>query len=147
MKKQPETTDQAPKSQTPPSVAPAKTERTASGQPLPPNTQAETPGARPYQEDPGQTLGIIGIVLNAMGIGPGGIIFGVMSRNKSKDAGFSTTLGTVSMVWGIVSTVFGVMLFLFYIGIFVFAVMNDDFSSKQTPPQNDWGSNSTESHI
>lgn len=81
----------------------------AAGQP--PAPQPAQPGT--YVENPGQTLGIIGIVLNAVGITIGGIILGALSRSKSKQAGMPTTLGTVSLVWGIVATA---LAFLFFVG-------------------------------
>ncbi len=68
--------------------------------------------ATPYVENPGQTLGIIGIITNVMGIGIAGIVLGVMSRNKSREAGMPTTLGTVSLAWGIVITVLAVLTFI-----------------------------------
>lgn len=104
------------------------------GQPLPPTAQnADAPG-QPYREDPGQTFGIIGIVLNAIGFGPGGIIFGVLARNKSRAAGFSPTLGTVSLIWGIVNTALGTLLILFYIGLFIFMATTGDAPRSPTMP-------------
>ena len=82
------------------------------GQPVPPVA---------YAQNPGDTLGIIGLVLNFFGINIGGIILGVMSRNRSKEAGFPTTLGTVSMVWGIVGTVLGFLAILFFVIMFIAA--------------------------
>ena len=75
-------------------------------------------------ENPGQTLGIVGLVLNFLGITIGGIILGVMSRNKSRAAGMSTTLGTVSMVWGIVATALAVVGFIFFMIMMVAAAAN-----------------------
>lgn len=68
-------------------------------------------GAAQYQhvENPGQTLGIIGLVLNFFMINIGGIILGAISRQKSKKANMSTALGTVSLVWGIIGTVCGLL--------------------------------------
>lgn len=104
------------------------------GQPLPPTEQNAGTSGQPYREDPGQTFGIIGIVLNAIGFGPGGIIFGVLARNKSRAAGFSTTLGTVSLIWGIVTTVLGTLLILFYIGLFIFMTTIGDAPRSPTMP-------------
>ena len=87
---------------------------------------AETPSAQPTPiaivENPGQTLGIVGLVLNFFGINIAGIILGVMSRNKSSKANMSTTLGTVSLVWGIIGTVCGIIAFLTIILFIVLAV-------------------------
>lgn len=82
-----------------------------------------------YGENPGQTLGIVGIVLNVMGISIGGIILGVMSRNKSRQAGMSTTLGTVSMVWGIISTVLAVLAVSLFILLAIIGAATSDTSS------------------
>ena len=60
-------------------------------------------------ENPGQTLGIISIVLDVVGFAVIGIVLGVISRNKSKAAGQSTTLGTIGMVLGIIFTVIGLL--------------------------------------
>lgn len=79
-----------------------------------------------YVENPGQTLGIIGIVLNAVGINIGGIILGAMSRSKSKQANMPTTLGTVSLVWGIVGTILGALAILFWIIMMILAAANSD---------------------
>ena len=83
-------------------------------------------------ENPGQTLGIVGLVLNFLGITIGGIILGVMSRNKSRAAGMSTTLGTVSMVWGIVATALAVVGFIFFFFVVILAAANGTSSSTDT---------------
>lgn len=70
--------------------------------------QPNAPYAQPI-ENPGQTLGIIGLVLNFIGISIGGIILGIMSRNKSRAVNMSTTLGTVSLVWGIIATALAII--------------------------------------
>lgn len=91
-------------------------------QPVPP--QPQTQYVMPM-ENPGQTLGIVGLVLNFIGISIGGIILGVMSRNKSRAANMSTTLGTVSLVWGIIATVIGFIGFI----LFLFLVIISSASS------------------
>ena len=89
------------------------------GQPLAPQPAFSSPQFAPVGqppvmsgENPGQVFGIISIVLSFVGLSIVGIILGVVSRNKSKAAGASTTLGTVGMVLGIVSTVLAVLAFL-----------------------------------
>ena len=62
-------------------------------------------------------MGIIGCIPNFLGICIGGIILGIISRNKSKEAGMPTTWGTVSLVWGIIGTVLG------FISIIVFIII------------------------
>ena len=72
-------------------------------------------------ENPGEAMGVAGVVLTYIGIGIAGIILGVLSRNKSRQANMSTTLGTLSLVLGIVSTVFGFIALLATILLFVIA--------------------------
>lgn len=93
---------------TPPSqpVAPQPYPQQGQFAPQPAAYGQPAPYAQPM-ENPGQTLGIIGLVLNFIGITIGGIILGIMSRSKSKAVNASTTLGTISMVWGIIGTVMG----------------------------------------
>lgn len=108
------------------------------GQPTPPVM---------YAQNPGDTLGIIGLVLNFFGINIGGIILGVMSRNKSKEAGFPTTLGTVSMIWGIVGTVLGFLAVVFFVLMFVLAATSgsgyeSSSSTTESSPFRDFESSS-----
>lgn len=102
------------------------TAATAPAQPAAPVTYA------PRAENPGQTLGVIGLVLNILGITPGGIILGIMSRNKSKEAGMSSDIGTISLVWGIIGTVLGVILFVLMIIGFVLIALSDGSSTSST---------------
>ena len=84
-------------------------------------------------ENPGHTLGIVGLVLNFFGISIGGIILGVMSRNKSRQVGMSPTMGTISLVWGIIGTVIGFLLTIFFIFLmFVGAVASGSTSSSSS---------------
>ena len=82
-----------------------------------------------YMENPGQTLGIIGLILNFLGVGIGGIVLGVMSRNKSKQVGMSTVLGTISLVWGIILTVLVVLWIIAMIFLFLLAATSESSSS------------------
>lgn len=91
--------------------------------------QQPVPPAGVPVENPGQTLGIIGLVCNFLGVGLGGIILGVMSRNKSKQYNMSTTLGTVSLVWGIIITVFVVLWFIFAIFVGIMGAASGSTSS------------------
>lgn len=104
--------------------------------PVPP--QQSMPG-QPYapqpgipMENPGQTLGIVGLVCNFIGINIAGIVLGVMSRNKSKQYNMSTTLGTVSMIWGIVGTALGFLAFAFWIVILVIAAASSTTSDSSS---------------
>lgn len=93
------------------------------GQPVPGQPYAPQPGMP--VENPGQMLGIIGLVCNFLGVSIAGIILGVMSRNKSKQVGMSTTLGTISMVWGIVATVLATLGFIIFFTVAIIAAAND----------------------
>mgnify|MGYP000846821639 FL=1 len=82
------------------------------------NQQTEPPVATPptdpqseSTDNPGKALGMISIVLAVLGLGIIGVIFGVLSRNKSKKVGASTTLGTIGIVLSIVLTVLWAFVF------------------------------------
>jgi len=107
----------------------------AQGQPV----MQQQPGVP--MENPGQTLGIIGLVSNFLGVGIAGIVLGVMSRNKSKQFGMSTILGTISLVWGIVLTVFVTLWVIFM----VIAVILGIASSSSTGSSTSTGSSSSTS--
>lgn len=110
MKKSPDTTNK-------PSATADSSSKAAPVSP-PPSSNAQTQ-VGPYREDPGQSYGIVGLVMNVAGLLPGGIIFGILSRNKSREAGFPTTLGTIAMVWGIIGTVLAALVIIFWIVIMV----------------------------
>lgn len=80
-------------------------------------------------ENPGQTLGIISIVLSFIGLSLIGLILGIVSRKQSKTVGASTTLGTAGMVIGIVSTVLTVLFFLLVFVPVILIAANTDTSS------------------
>ena len=130
--------------QTPPQPAPPVPPQPAyvppAGQPY---QQYQMPGAgQPYQqpyaqlgyayENPGQNLGIIGIVLNVLGIGIGGLILGILSRNKSREAGMPTTIGTVSLVWGIIEVVIGFIAGIIFIIAFIIALSDPSIAPANT---------------
>ena len=83
-------------------------------------------------ENPGQNLGIIGIVLNVLGIGIGGLILGILSRNKSREAGMPTTIGTVSLVWGIIEVVIGFIVGILFIAAFLIALSDPSIAPANT---------------
>ena len=91
-------------------------------------------------ENPGHTLGIVGLVLNFFGINIGGIILGVMSRNKSRQVGMSPTMGTISLVWGIIGTVIGFLLVIF----FIFLMFVGAFASTSTSSSSSYSDYSSE---
>jgi hypothetical protein len=83
-------------------------------------------------ENPGQTYGIIGIVCNVLGVSVGGIVLGILSRNKSKQYNMSTTIGTVSLVWGIIGTVSACLLFILVFLILILETTSPSSSSTST---------------
>ena len=115
--------------------------------PPPTATNPSNPSAGPYREDPGQTFGIIGLILNIMGILPGGIVLGILSRNKSREAGVPTTLGTIAMVWGIIGTVLGILAFLAWLAIMVFVFAASPEINESAPLDVNEGSYSDSSSI
>lgn len=64
------------------------------------------PGPVGGVEDPGKTMGIIGLILSFLGcLSPVGLIISIMARSKSKKAGHQNTLATVGIVVGLIVTV------------------------------------------
>lgn len=90
--------------------------------PLPPAAHGQPAQPGVYRENPGQNYGIIGLILNAVGVNIGGIILGIMSRNESRKVGMSTTIGTVSLVWGIIATALVALWLVFSILMFFLAI-------------------------
>jgi hypothetical protein len=74
---------------------------------LPPSDPLMSPA--PLQatnrSDPGETLGIISIFLDVIGFSLIGIVLGVISRNKSRAAGFDGVTGKIGLILGIVFTI------------------------------------------
>ncbi len=76
--------------------------------------QGNAPGPGPYvsgppAEDPGKTLGIVGLVLAILVCGPVGAIVSYLGWSKSKAAGFSNTVGLIGLIWGCLGTVIGII--------------------------------------
>lgn len=71
-----------------------------------PPMNAGPAGAAPAGgEDPGKTMGIIGLILSFLGcLAPVGLIISIVARNKSKKAGHQNTLATVGIVVGALVT-------------------------------------------
>lgn len=83
--------------------------------PMQPTDTLAQPATPPAGDNPGKTLGIVSIVLDFIGFALIGLILGIISRKKSKQAGQSATLGTVGMALGIVFTIIGLGFFLLII--------------------------------
>ena len=95
-------------------------------QPLPPGTGGidGAPTAAPDAHyhmpliNPGQTMGIMGILLAFLGLGPIGIIFSIIGTRQSANAGASTVLGLFGIAFNAVAT----LALLFFAIIIVFFV-------------------------
>ena len=66
--------------------------------------------------NPGQTMGIMGILFAFLGLGPIGVIFSIIATHQSARAGASTTLGIFGIALNIVAAI--TLLFLVVIGLF-----------------------------
>lgn len=102
-------------------------------------TAAQPPAV--HGENPGQVLGIISIVLSFVGLSIIGIILGVISRKKSKEANAPTTLGTVGLVIGIVTTVLAILSFVLIFGL---AMLSASLGETTTTDDSDTSSLFTE---
>lgn len=112
--------------------------------------QPEQPGSQPVQpqqlrspqqqpagypgENPGQTLGIISIILPFVGFSLVGIVLGAISRHKSKQAGMSASLGTVGLIISIVVTVLAALITTLWIVLVIAAASySNGFETEITP--------------
>ena len=55
--------------------------------------------------DPGETLGVISIFLDVIGFSLIGIVLGIISRRKSRLAGFDGITGKIGIILGIIFTI------------------------------------------
>lgn len=102
--------------------------------PTPP--QAAMPGSastEPVGENPGKTLGIVGLVL-AFLMPLIGLILSIIAKNKSKKAGFSNTPAVVGII---VSIVYFVVLLPLFILVSMMATSNLQTNTGDTEAQND----------
>lgn len=67
------------------------------------------PGAAPVREDPGKTLGIVGLI-GAFLIPLVGLIISIVARSKSKAAGFTNGLATGGIIVSIVAMILGLVI-------------------------------------
>lgn len=77
------------------------------------------------QQDPGRTLGIVGLVLSIVGSFVG-LIISIVAFNQSKKAGFDNGLAKAGIIVGVITTVLTLAYIIF---IFAFAA-----SHVGTPP-------------
>lgn len=93
-----------------------------SGTPVPPRDPSSPPSAAPYQgeygsgaynspsgaEDPGKTLGIVGLVL-AFLLAPAGLVVSIIGKVKSKKAGFKNGFATAGIIVSIALIVISII--------------------------------------
>lgn len=83
-------------------------------------TPQQQGAAAPVAEDPGKTLGIVGLVL-AFLAPLIGLILSIIARNQSRNAGFENKLAKAGII---VSIVFMVLIVLIYVAAAVVAMNN-----------------------
>jgi K+ transporter len=66
-------------------------------------------GAPVPQSNTAKTLGIIGIIVGVLCCSPAGIVLGILSMKKAKEAGQPTTLGMVALIVSTVALVVGII--------------------------------------
>lgn len=71
-------------------------------------TAPTTMSAAPVGEDPGKTLGTVGLIL-AVIMSWIGLIVSIVAFNKSKKAGFSNGVAKAGIVVGIITTIAGLV--------------------------------------
>jgi presenilin-like A22 family membrane protease len=69
----------------------------------------QTPPAGPPAQDPGRTMGIVGLIL-AIFCSLIGLIVSAIAYNKSKKAGYQNNFALAGIIIGIVSLVLGVVI-------------------------------------
>lgn len=84
---------------------------------------------QPVANNPGDTLGIIGVILPFLSLALVGIILSILSYKKSKEANMPTTLGTIGIVINAICLVIGLLIVGFYIFIFIVAASSGGFDS------------------
>lgn len=123
--------DQNPNEQQP-QTQPVEPITANSGQPPVPTPGAPAPAAP--GENPGQVFGILAIIAPFVGFSIVGIVLGIIARNKSKNAGYPTTLGTVGLVISIVVTILAT-LWLILMVILAMAGIQEKLEESQSKPE------------
>ena len=77
----------------------------------------QQPYAAPAAEDPGRTLGIVGLVLSFF-TAIIGLIISIVALRKSKKAGFKNTPALIGIIVGILSTVVAIIIAVVSIAAF-----------------------------
>ncbi|MDQ0276107.1 hypothetical protein QO003_000410 [Arthrobacter silviterrae] len=95
-------------------------------QPAPYGQQPAPYGQQPYgapAEDPGKTLGIVGLVLCFV-FSLAGLIVSIIAKKKSTAAGFKNTPANVGVILGWIFTILGLIVAVIYI-IAIVALLNN----------------------
>ncbi|MCQ9164715.1 MULTISPECIES: DUF4190 domain-containing protein [unclassified Arthrobacter] len=79
----------------------------------------------PPMEDPGKTLGIVGLVLCFV-VSLAGLIVSIIAKRKSAAAGFTNTPANVGVILGWIFTIIGFVVMVFYIIAVVLLLNNPD---------------------
>ena len=78
-------------------------------------------------EDPGKTLGIVGLVL-AIVAPLVGVIVSAIALNTSKKAGFENKLGKIGLIVGIVLTILGIIGAIAYVALIGSMMQNGQYT-------------------
>ena len=79
-------------------------------------------------EDPGKTLGIVGVIL-AFVVSVAGIIVSAIARKKSREAGFDNQLAKWGLILSIIFTAVGTLYVVFVIVVAIAAISTGEVSS------------------
>ena len=71
-------------------------------------------GQQMMQQDPGRTLGIVGLILAIVGSFVG-LIISIIAFNQSKKAGFNNGLAKAGIIVGIITTLLSIATIIFYV--------------------------------
>lgn len=98
------------------------------GPPAPYGQPDPSYGQQPYgapREDPGKTLGIVGLVLCFV-VPLAGLIVSIIGKKKSRVAGFTNTPAKVGVILGWIFTIVGLVLAIIYIVVIIAVLNNTD---------------------
>ncbi|MFC8922098.1 hypothetical protein [Cellulosimicrobium sp. NPDC057127] len=95
--------------------------------PSAPQAPAPQYGGGPV-EDPGKTLGIVGLVL-AFVFSIAGIVVSAIARKQSREAGFDNTIAKWGLILSIIFTVLGVIVGILYFVVIAALIANGDVAT------------------
>lgn len=109
----PEETPTTPSVDTPSEAEVAEPVTTDAPQPVAPApADPAAPAAAPSAEDPGKTLGIVGLILSILGFGLISLVISIIARNQSKKAGYSNGMALAGIIISAVTMVLGLLFFV-----------------------------------